>query len=115
MTRLPSVKTLSRVFSDPKAARRVLEMKHAELSETEAGYARIRECYSPPAWSDVRMHVLDRLAETYGVEAFQTRESGWVEYLNTGDPYAATLIYRRGRYIVGCWADIAEREHEVTS
>lgn len=111
MKRLPSIKTLSRVFSDPKQARAILEMSHAELSETKAGSARLRECLNPPKWYDVRMHVLNAIEPgLYGLESFQTRKGEYVEYLNAGDTYTPTLIYRAGRYFIGTWGDIVERE-----
>jgi hypothetical protein len=112
---LPSVKTLSTVFGDnAREARRVLEMKRAALEATPAGSARVRECYNPPATSDIRMHALNALCDgACGVEAFQLnagrRAGQWVEYLNTGDTYSATLLRVNGRYTVGCWGDLAER------
>lgn len=111
-TRTPSIKTLREVFGDRAAeAKKILRMTRAELLETPAGAARERECFHPPATSDLRMTVLDALAGTYGVEAFRTTRRGgyWCEYLNAGDTYAATLIRFRGHYRVACWGDIAER------
>lgn len=108
--RLPSIKTLADVFgSNAREARRVLEMSRAELETLPACEARVKECYHRPATSDLRLTALDALAGTNGVEGFQVRDGGWCEYLNTGDTYAATLLRFRGRYIVGCWGDIAER------
>lgn len=107
---LPSVRTLRAVFGDnAKQARKVLEMSFAELCETIHGAARIAECYHTPSVSDVRLHVLDALAGTHGVEAFETRH-GWCEYLNAGDTYSVTLVRYRGRYRVTTWGDIAERD-----
>jgi hypothetical protein len=109
--RLPSVRTLIAVFGDrAKLARKVLEMPCAELFETLHGAARIAECYHTPSVSDVRLHVLDALAGTHGVEAFQVGNGTWCEYLNVGDPYVPTLTHFRGRYRVACWGDIVERE-----
>lgn len=108
--RLPSVKTLREVFREnAPEARRILEMSRDELATLPAGEARIRECYKPPKTWDVRLHCLNALAGTYGVEGFQTRAGEYVEYLNTGDTYAPTVIYWRGRYTVGSWGDIAEK------
>ena len=110
MSRLPSVKTLSRVFDNAKEARRILEMSRAELLELPAGAARDRECYSAPKTWDLRMCCLDALDPgLFGVEGFQARSGDWCEYLNTGDTYAATLIRFRGRYFVASLGDIAER------
>jgi hypothetical protein len=107
--RLPSVKTLQEVFGgNAKAARKILEMTFAELADTLHGAARIAECYHTPATSDIRMHVLDSLGGSFGVEAFETKK-GWCKYLNTGDTYALTLVYFQGKYQVASWGDIAER------
>jgi hypothetical protein len=116
--RLPSVKTLRAVFGDKaKEARRILEMSRAELETLPAGAARVRECYHPPRTWDVRLHCLDALGETYGLEAFETTKRDtwgagspmWCNYLNAGDTYAPTVIYFGGRYRVAAWGDIAER------
>lgn len=108
---LPSVRSLRAVFGDnAKQARKVLEMSFAELCDTVHGAARVAECYHTPTVSDVRLHVLDALAGTHGVEAFQVRDGSWCEYLNAGDPYVATIVRYRGRYRVMCWGDIAERD-----
>ena len=106
---LPSVKTLRAVFGDnAPQARRVLEMTRAELLATPTGAARAAECYHPPETYDLRLHCLDALADTHGVEAFETK-SGYCDYLNAGDTYAVTLVRFRGRYRVTTWGDIAER------
>lgn len=107
---LPSVRTLRPVFGDnAKQARKVLEMSFAELCETVHGAARVAECYHTPSVSDVRLHVLDALAGTHGVESFECRDGSVCDYLNAGDTYALTLVRFRGRYRVTCWGDIAER------
>ena len=107
--RMPSVKTLSVVFKDnAKQARKVLGMSFVELSETLHGAARIAECYNLPSTSDIRMHVLDALAGTHGVESFDTHK-GMCMYLNTGDTYTATLVFFQGKYSVATWGDIAEK------
>lgn len=107
---LPSVRTLRPVFGDnAKMARKVLEMSFAELCETVHGAARIAECYHTPSVSDVRLHVLDALAGTHGVESFECRDGSVCDYLNAGDTYALTLVRFQGRYRITCWGDIAER------
>lgn len=107
---IPSIRTLRAVFGDrARDARAVLEMTRAQLEALPAGAARVRECYFPPATSDLRLECLDALAGTHGVEGFRTRRGETVEYLNAGDTYAATLVRWRGRYRVTSWGDIAER------
>lgn len=58
---------------------------------------------------------MDEILGTYGVEGLGTPRSGDYappyEYLNAGDPYETTLIYRRSSdsLHIGSWGDIAER------
>jgi hypothetical protein len=62
MMRRPSVKALRAVFGDKaKEARRVLLMTRAELEATDAGNARVRECYNAPSTADVRLTVLNSI------------------------------------------------------
>lgn len=106
---LPSIKTLREVFGDnAKRAREILEMNRAQLEELQPCQARILECYHSPDTYDLRMTALDKLANTYGLEAFETPQ-GVCHYLNAGDTYAATLILYQKRYRVGCWGYIAEK------
>lgn len=119
MKRLPSIKTLTAVFDDQAGdARKILEMTHYELTLTDAGAARIKECYNPPEWYDVRLCVLDSLGKSFGVEGIQFNDGSWITYLNTGDTYSATLIYYKGKYIVTSWGDLVEyleRKHIYTA
>lgn len=107
---LPSIKTLRQVFGDDAPrARAILEMTRRELAQHPVGAKRIAECWHQPDWWDIRMHCLDALGHTYGVEAIRLRDGRYVPYLNAGDTYATTLLRFNGRYTVGCWGDIAER------
>ena len=109
-SRLPSVRTLRVVFGNrAREARAILEMPRSRLEALPAGAARVRECYHPPATSDLRLTCLDALGETFGVESFQLRDGSYCDYLNTGDTYTPTLLLVRGRYRVACWGDIAEK------
>jgi hypothetical protein len=103
----PSIKTLSAVFDDPKEAKRILQMSHAELSCQPVAAARIAECFNRPAWHDVRLTVLNSIDPgLHGVETIQGDE--YADYLNTGDTYAPTLIYWRGAYRVQSVGDFVE-------
>lgn len=112
--RLPSIKTLSAVFSDPKEARSILEMTHAQLRELPAGAARIRECYHATKWWDVRMHCLNAIENgLHGLESIESTNGEYAEYLNAGDSYTPTMIYWRGSYrvqSVGDFIEIMERQ-----
>ena len=49
---------------------------------------------------------------TFGVEGIQqghNRRSPAIDYLNAGDTYTTTLMYVRGRFVVGDWGSIVER------
>jgi len=117
MRRLPSVKTLDQAFPGKgQELRKVLEMTKAQLMQHPAGEARCRGCYHLPACYDIRLHVLDAVAETYGVEYIASerdsfREFYGLDYLNTGDSYALTIVRSRetGNYRVCSWGDIVER------
>lgn len=106
---LPSIKTLARVFENPKHARAIFEMSHEELAAHPIGRARIAECYNAPKWNDVRMHVLNTLdSGLFGLEAIQTNSGEYADYINTGDTYADTVIYWRGAYRVQSIGDFIE-------
>lgn len=108
--RSPSIEAIEAEFPGKgKLAKAIFRMKRAELETLPAGLARIRECYNSPKTSDVRLHCLDALLGTFGVEAFQTRNGTWVEYLNTGETYSPTIVRMNGHYRIASWGDIAER------
>ena len=119
---LPSIKTLESAFPGRgKELRQALKMTRSQLAEHPVGAARIAECYHPPKTYDIRLHVLDSIAKTCGVEYIAHEDDTFheaygLEYLNTGDPYSATIIYdhrvsdhRVSRYRVASWGDIVER------
>lgn len=108
--RSPSIEAIESEFPGKgKLAKAIFRMRRAELETLPAGESRIRECYNPPTTSDVRLHCLDALLGTFGIEAFQTRNGTWVEYLNTGETYSPTIVRMNGNYRIASWGDIAER------
>lgn len=118
---LPSVKTLEKAFPGKgKQLRAALEANRATLAQYPAGAARIAECYHPPKTSDVRLHVLDAVAETHGVEYIAHKddtssENLGIEYLNTGETYNLTIVRfcETGNYRVASWGDIVERNPKL--
>jgi hypothetical protein len=74
-----------------------------------------RQCYNPPGRHYLTMTALDSLLGTCGVEYLgdvDMRDGPPVEYLNTGDTYAPTLVWHRDRvrpWDVQSWGDVAER------
>jgi hypothetical protein len=108
--RKPSIKTLSRIFEDAKTARAIFEMSRAQLLETETGKERAAECHNPPKTYDIRMECLNHCGGFHGVEGIETASGGeWVTYLNTGDSYADTVIFWRGKYRVQSVGDFIEK------
>lgn len=81
----------------------------------------VRACYHRPRPLEVRREALNELLGFHGVELlYKTRhEPGWgqvstdeilAHYLNAGDPYVATLIFRVGKTgpTIGCWGELPE-------
>lgn len=72
-------------------------------------------CFNPPGRHYLEMTALDSLLGTCGVEHIGEvgmRDGPPVEYLNTGDTYAATLVWYRDRvrpWAIESWGDVAER------
>jgi hypothetical protein len=73
--------------------------------------------YNSHVWRvTVALNAMDNIVGTHGVESLgpsdqDDRFAPPYEYLNAGDSYATTLIYRRrtDTLSLGCWADIADR------
>lgn len=127
--RLPSVRTLSQITTDPGKLREILESDLADsirndpysdsLAERYPLTVKwVRSCYHLPTRHDIKMRLADEHLGTYGVEAFKLRDGSIVEYCNAGDSYAGTLVavgkpgwfgQREWSYRVASWGDIAER------
>jgi hypothetical protein len=118
---LPSIKTLEKAFPGKgKELRQALQASRSELAKHPAGADRIAECFHSPRTSDVRMHVLDSIAETHGVEYIAHKDDSFsqamgIEYLNTGDSYALTIVRfcETGNYRVASWGEIVERNSKL--
>ena len=109
--RSPSIEAIESEFPGKgKLAKAIFRMRRSELETLPAGEARVRECYHAPSTSDLRLHCLNEVLEAFGIEAFQTRNGPWVEYLNTGDTYAPTIVRMNGHYRIASWGDIAESQ-----
>ena len=66
----------------------------------------IRQCYNDPSEDEQIMCAIDQVLGTCGVEHDDTLD---IDYCNTGDSYANTVILRDGDYFAGSWGDLAER------
>lgn len=106
--RTPSIETLTGVFNEPKEAKRIFRMSHAELCEHAAGAKRANECYHPPKTYDIRLRVLNSIEPSmYGVETINIGNE-YADYLNVGETYQRTVIYWRGNYRVQSVGDFIE-------
>jgi hypothetical protein len=116
MERFPSIETLMRI---PGCTREVAtkiraimkgELDPRTIEQTDRW---VRTCFHDPHIIEQRLHAIDVLLDTHGVEALGTSESTrWPQYsyCNAGDPYALTVIrnHARGSWYVGAWSDIVE-------
>ena len=129
--RAPSSQNLqSRLGLTPEQAKLVRALAHAaddgEVLSTivEASVPKtaeyVRRMHGDPYGSHmwrvtVALHAMDQVIGTFGVEPLgPTSGPSYAppyEYLNTGDTYGTTLIYRRktDSLTIGSWGDIAER------
>lgn len=109
------VRALARATDDGEVLSTLVEGSYPKT----ASY--VRSMYSDPYHSHmwrvtVALHAMDEVVGTSGVEALGPGDSDSMrpppyEYLNTGDTYAATLVYRRktDSLSIDSWGDIAER------
>lgn len=77
----------------------------------------ISDCYNKPRRIDLILSALNELLECSGVEAFRSGNGAqWAiaEYLNTGDTYAATVLFRHdtGTFRLTSWGDFFERNEK---
>lgn len=108
--RSPSVRKLAEVFADQAAeAKRILRLPKGELPA-------LRESLGlhPAAtrWQ-IRMEALNRLGDFSGVETLALSDGSFVDYLNAGDTYSATLLRWNGNYYVGDWGSLVERHNSM--
>lgn len=73
----------------------------------------VGQCCNAPSLHEVKMHILDEMLGSYGVEFINLEPDNYrwpkgIEYLNMGDTYTPTLIYFNNRYSIGCWGDYLE-------
>lgn len=84
----------------------------------------VLQCHNMPHSRSIRKHALNEVLGMHGIEVLyrqrKERINGeWVdvntdivfaEYLNSGDPYVPTLIWRVGGMgpLIGCWGDLPE-------
>jgi hypothetical protein len=131
LMRVPTVKTLRATFRNlssheanlirklAKATKDTLPVlleKHCPITD-----ANVRRCYGERFTShmrrtEIKLQAIDEVLGTCGVEALgdlpdDSTSPAPYAYCNTGDSYAATLVYKHAtdNLFISSWGDIAER------
>ena len=56
---------------------------------------------------------LDKILNNHGVESICERDDfrgdSAISYSNAGDTYDTTLLYVKGKLMIGCWGDVVEK------
>lgn len=107
---IPTIEELAQVFTEPVKAQEILTI-HIEdlLANNKSARRRVAECFHRPSDVDIRFHALNDLERLYGVEGIEIGFNDFIDYLNTGDTYATTLLHHKGRFWVGSWYDEVKR------
>ena len=108
---IPRVKTICRI---PGITRdQAVSIRYAMYQ-----YDTWQRCPTPmsgrPAISTVSgvMQRIDEVLNGNGVECIpqgSNKRSPSITYVNMGDTYDTTVMYVRGRFLIGAWGDIVER------
>lgn len=106
--RTPSVKTLSRIFDNPRTAKNILTANRQTLLENPIARAYRDKCYNASPTRLLRLECLNALGGFHGVEYVET-SAGHHAYLNAGDSYNETIIVFNGIYRVQSIADFVEK------
>ena len=116
---LPSIDTIMLIKDVTRESavkvRAILKLRNldavCDLSPEADKY--VRACFHTPPLQLVKLTAIDAIIGTYGVESIvprvRTFRSPIIEYCNTGDSYALTVMWLNGRYSVGSRGDIVER------
>ena len=98
------------MFPSVKTIETGLKVTHEKALQIRA----IMECSPAPSryGGSTGLRKIDEVLGTFGVEYIphgHGMKSPAIEYCNTGDPYNATVMHIRDRYVIGCWGDWVER------
>lgn len=101
-----------------KMARLIFDVCSGDSEAVDEYVEEARSVPNRTVWRYVRgdsaekaLAVVDHILGTHGVEGWASPDgSTGVSYANTGDPYTTTIVYARGEFYVGCWADFVESE-----
>ena len=110
----PTVKSLRQIHDADHALMREIGKSNCRDKimslSTDAAQA-VKSAHGRIPLRHLRMIALNQAARTHGVEYLETKRHGVIEYLNTGDTYAATLVrFPSGFYTIKSWGDIVESD-----
>lgn len=65
----------------------------------------IGSCYNKPDAVEIILECINEAMEGYGVEYLEDLD---LHYVNVGDPYEPTIIFRGGRFSINAWGDMVK-------
>ena len=69
----------------------------------------VKSCYNEPTFHEKAFSAIDEVLENHGVEAVRLQNGDWLEYSNTGDTYALTVVFFRGTFRATDYGAIVEK------
>ena len=107
-----SLKALADNFGDA-AATVLLPVLRGDYDEYElrerfpVADRRWRECFHPPTYEDMALHVANDILDMHGIEGWVDQpdcsNTTGISYCNAGDPWVPTvLVNRAGVLVIGC-------------
>lgn len=112
----PSIKTIMQIKDVTKNdATRIKTIMQSQsrtadwCNDSKAAQHLIASSWNEPRLHELKLVAIDEILNTYGVEYIRTKKRT-IYYCNAGDTYATTVMRVAGRYVVGCWGDIVERD-----
>ena len=69
----------------------------------------VRSCYNEPRQDEKIFRAIDEVMENHGIEGWKGANGEWIEYSNTGDDYALTVIYYRDKLRADCVSTIVDK------
>lgn len=112
--RAPSMKTLRSLYwLDNSKRQEIRELLHGEIDTYtyESVITWVGQCYHEPDLIERIMCAMNEILNTHGVEAIWHKRELKATYCNTGESFAATIVYRYDpdSFQVTSWGDLIEK------
>lgn len=111
------IRALCKAADDPEKLEDLISKHHAKTERYV--WSLHSSPYNSRMWRrTIVLHAIDQIIDGHGVEIIgDPVASGGppYEYINMGDPYVATLIYKRDtdRLFIGSWGDVVEKNPKL--